>query len=79
LNVLVEAVGTEPVTPEEVREIEIELSEEMGRAINLDVWYRSDAVITRDGYRSFEEYNEVNIYRLEQILREKADANNGGD
>jgi len=76
INVLVEAVGTEPVTPQEVREIEIELSDEMKRAINLDVWYRSDAVVTGEGYRSFEEYNEVNIYRLEQILRERADKEN---
>jgi len=69
INVLVEAMGIEPITPEEVKELEIELSQEMDSAINLDVWYRSDAVITRNGYRSFEEYNEHNIYRLEQQLR----------
>ena len=70
INVLVEAMGIEPITPEEVKELDIELSQEMNSTINLDVWYRSDAVITRNGYRSFEEYNEYNIYRLEQQLRE---------
>ena len=79
INVLIEAVGTEPITPQEVLEFETELSEEMDRNINLDVWYKSDAIITRDGYRSFEDYNEVNIYRLEKKLRQEVDSNFGGD
>jgi len=79
VNVLIEAVGTEPITPQEVLEFEAELFEEMDRKINLDVWYKSDAVITRDGYRSFEDYNEVNIYRLEKKLRQEGDSNFGGE
>ncbi len=69
-NVLVEAVGTQPITPEQVNDLQIELSREMSSVVNLDVWYRTDAVITKDGYRSFEEYNENNIYRFEKQLRE---------
>lgn len=75
INILVEAVGTEPITPEEILKVEIELSEEVSRDINIDVWYKSDAIITRDGYRSFEDYNEVNINSLEQKLRENIDNN----
>lgn len=69
INVLIEAVGTEPVTPEEIVKFELEISEETSRKVNIDVWYKSDAVITRDGYKSFEDYNELNIYKLEQQLR----------
>jgi uncharacterized hydrophobic protein (TIGR00271 family) len=76
-NVLVEAVGTEPITPEEVNELEMELSREMNVPINLDIWYRADAVITKDGYRSFEEYNESNISLFEQQLRKTIDSKPG--
>ena len=70
LYVLVEAVGTEPITPNEIAALELELSGELGRSVNMDIWYRTDAVITSDGYRSFEEYNESNITELEEMLRE---------
>lgn len=73
VNILVEAVGTQPITPEEILKLEIELSEEISRDINIDVWYKSEAIISKDGFRSFEDYNEVNIYRLEQKLRENLD------
>ncbi|GJM14765.1 MAG: hypothetical protein DHS20C13_00920 [Thermodesulfobacteriota bacterium] len=69
-NVIVEALGIEPITPKDVNELQIELSQQMNSVVNLDVWYRTDVVITRDGYRSFEEYNENNIYRFEKELRE---------
>jgi len=68
INILVEAVSIEPISPEEVRGLEIELSDEIGK-VNLYIWYRSDAVITGESYRSFEDYNEINIFRLEQRLR----------
>lgn len=74
IDVLIEAVGTEPITPKDIMEFEDELSEELSRKVNLDVWYRSDAIISRDGYEAFEDYNEVNVFRLEQKLREKNDA-----
>jgi len=70
IDVLAEVMGIEPVTPEQVNKLQQELSREMNTSINLDVWYRADAVITNEGYRSFEEYNENNIYLLEQKLRE---------
>lgn len=73
INVIIQAVGIEPITPEGVEELEQYLSQQMGRKVNLDVWFRADAVITKDGYESFEEYNEINIYRLEQKLRENVD------
>jgi len=70
IKVLLEAVGTDPMTPVEIAGLEKELSEEMSREIKLDMWYKSDVVVTGDGYESFEEYNEVNIERLERILRQ---------
>ncbi|MGB3364671.1 MAG: TIGR00341 family protein [Thermodesulfobacteriota bacterium] len=74
ISILIEAVGTEPITPQEIRKLEIELSDQASRNVNVDVWYKSDAIITRDGYRSFEDYNESNIYNLEQKLRQGLDA-----
>ncbi len=73
INVLVEAVGTDPVTPEQLQELEVEISEEMGRVINMDMWYKSEAVITKDGYKAFEDYNEANVERIEEKLRQRLD------
>jgi uncharacterized hydrophobic protein (TIGR00271 family) len=73
VNVLIEAVGMEPLSPEELVGLEEELSEEISRKVSVDLWYKTDAVITTDGYKSFEKYNEDNIYRMEQILRKNAD------
>lgn len=74
ISILIEAVGTEPITPQEIRTLELELSDQTSRNVNVDVWYKSDAIITRDGYQSFEDYNESNIYELEQKLRQGLDA-----
>lgn len=71
LHILAETVGLEPVTPAEVASLENELSETFGGPVRLDVWYRTDAVITNKGYQSFEEYNEKNIIELEERLRKK--------
>ena len=70
LVVLVEAVGKDPLTPEQVSGIENELSEELGLPASLDVWFKTDTIITSEGYTSFEDYNEVNVHELERILRE---------
>ena len=71
LAILVEAVGAEPLSPADIASMELELNEEFHRPVNLDVWYKTDTVITSEGYRSFETYNERNISELEQKLREQ--------
>ncbi len=71
LLVLVEAVGAKPLSPADIASMELELNEEFHRPVNLDVWYKTDAVITSEGYRSFEDYNELNIADLERRLREQ--------
>ena len=76
MNALVEAVGTEPITPEEIGQIEIELSNEMGRNINLNMWYKAEAIISSHGYEAFEDYNDANVQRVEEKLRQRLDQNN---
>jgi hypothetical protein len=71
LDILVEAVGAEPLSPAEIASLELELNDELHRPVNLDVWYKTDAVITSEGYQSFETYNERNISELEQVLRDQ--------
>ncbi|MEM7008143.1 MAG: TIGR00341 family protein [Thermodesulfobacteriota bacterium] len=73
INALVETVGTQPISPGDLLKIQDELSAEMDRKVNLDMWYKSEAIITTDGYKSFEEYNEKNVERVEQRLRESVD------
>ena len=73
MNALVEAVGTEPITPEEIGQMEIELSNEMGRDIKLNMWYKSEAIISSHGYEAFENYNEANVRKVEEKLRKRLD------
>ena len=70
IDVLLEVVGTDPMTPVEISRLEKEVSEEISRDINLDMWYKSEVVVTGDGYESFEEYNELNVERMERMLRQ---------
>ena len=70
IDVLLEAVGTDPMTPVEISRLEKEVSEEISRNINLDIWYKSEVVVTGDGYKSFEEYNELNVESMERMLRQ---------
>ena len=70
IDVLLEAVGTDPMTPVEISRLEKEVSEEISRDINLYMWYKSEVVVTGDGYKSFEEYNELNVESMERMLRQ---------
>ena len=70
IDVLLETVGTDPMTPVEISRLEKEVSEKISRDINLDMWYKSEVVVTGDGYESFEEYNELNVERMERMLRQ---------
>lgn len=69
-DVLVEAVGTKVLTPGEVSELEKSVSAGIDREVNIDIWYRSDAVITDTGYMPFQKLNEQNVEELDKYLRE---------
>ena len=71
LDILVETVGAELLSPTEIASLELELNEEFHRPVKLDVWYKTDTVITSEGYQSFDTYNEHNISELEQVLRDQ--------
>jgi uncharacterized hydrophobic protein (TIGR00271 family) len=70
-DVLVEAVGINVISPEELNEIEESISNKVNRKVNIDIWYRADTVITDKGYVSFEQYTDENITELDKYLREK--------
>lgn len=69
-DVLVEAVGTRVLLPEEVSALEREVSAALDREINVDVWYRSDTVITDEGFMPFQKLNEQNVEEFDKYLRE---------
>jgi len=71
LHILAEVVGIEPFSPEDVSSLEKELTKKFGYPVKLDVWYKTDAVITDKGYQSFEFYIESDIMELERDIREK--------
>lgn len=70
-DVLVEAVGINLISPEELNGIEEDISHKVNRKVNIDVWYKADTVITDKGYVSFEKFTDANINELDEYLREK--------
>lgn len=69
-EVLVEVVGTRLLLPEQVSRFEEEISTRLNRQINVDIWYRSDTVITDKGFMPFQKLNERNVEELDKYLLE---------
>ncbi len=70
---LVETVGTRVLTPEEVGSLEREVSDAVGSPVNMDIWYRADAVITDKEIVPFKKFNEQNATDLDKMLKSNGD------
>lgn len=64
------SVGTRLLTPEQVSRFEQDISSRLDRQINVDIWYRSDTVITDKGFMPFQKLNEQNVEELDKYLME---------
>ncbi len=60
-NVLVEAVGTRMITTSEIEKIEKAISRHLSHQINLSVWFRQEAIVTRKGYSSIVDETEEKL------------------
>ncbi len=74
-DVLVESVGTKFLSTKEIAEMEKSVSDKLGHRINIDVWYRADAVITDKGLVPFKKFNEQNVAELDEMLKKEAEEN----
>lgn len=67
-DVLVEAVGVSALNPGEIGILEEDISNKLDRNINIDIWYKTDTVITNKGYIPFKEFNANNVKELDEYF-----------
>ncbi len=70
-DILVEAVGTNHLSPEEIGKLENELSIMSKKQILLAVWHRADILTTKEGFIPFDEFNEEKVKELDKYLKER--------
>lgn len=66
-EILVEAVGPKVLTPIQVRTMETKIAPLAPKPLKLYVWSRADAVVSDDGYNSFEELTRERAKKLQNV------------
>ena len=63
-----EAVGPQALTPEQVTEIEKAVIGKTGRALDIQVWFRSEVVVAEQGYRAYEDFIKEPLMENQKML-----------
>jgi len=68
-RILVEVVGPKILLPEQLKEIKKAVIAKTGRELDVQVWFRSEAVVTEAGYQAYEDFiKEPLMENLKTIL-----------
>ncbi len=70
--VRVEAVGARVISAKEVARMENTVSRKVSQAVKIYLWSRAEAMVTREGYSSLEEYTRQRLQNQEEACRPKA-------
>ena len=73
-RMLVEVAGPRPVTREELQRCQQRVYEELGAPFELNLWFRSDYVVSERGYTTYEELTSPELEDRSRILRSIFDA-----
>lgn len=71
---LVEVVGPNPVSPEDVKKAQEQLNQVTSKAIELSFWYRSEFIASSVGYTTYEALTAPESERRGEFLREIFDS-----
>ena len=69
-HALVEVVGPEAITPEQVEQITTDVVKAIRTELTLSLWYRNQYVVGTDGYTTYDELTADELGTRTQILRE---------
>lgn len=69
LNIFVEVIGTDFITPEKVAALERQVTRTTALPVSIHIWFRSEAMVTANGYQSFEVASQQAIERQEPKLK----------
>lgn len=71
-RILVEVVGPRAPTPSEVAEIQNTVSKRAPRPIEVSIWFRSDPVVTSEGYLAYRDFTkdvrEGQVKRIDEMF-----------
>ena len=67
-RILVEVVGPQILLPEQLREIKKAVVAKTGRELDVQVWFRSEAVVTEAGYQAYEDFIKEPLMENQKIL-----------
>jgi hypothetical protein len=67
-RILVEVVGPQILLPEQLREIKKTVVAKTGRELDVQVWFRSEAVVTEAGYQAYEDFIKEPLMENQRML-----------
>ena len=69
-RILVEVVGPKPVSPDNAAVVQARLVEELGSDTEINLWYRNEFIVSRDGYSTYEELTAPLLMQKRKQLHE---------
>jgi hypothetical protein len=67
-RILVEVVGPQILLPEQLKEIKKAVVAKTGRELDVQVWFRSEAVVTEEGYQAYEDFIKEPLMENQKML-----------
>jgi uncharacterized hydrophobic protein (TIGR00271 family) len=71
-RILVEAVGPQALTPEQVTEIKKAVIAKTGRGLDMQVWFRSEVVVGEQGYQAYEDFIKEPLMENQKMLLDRS-------
>jgi len=70
-RILVEVVGPQILKPEQLTKLKNEVMRKTGRELDMQIWFRSEAVVTEEGYQAYEEFIKEPLMENQKMLLDR--------
>lgn len=67
-RILVEVVGPQILLPEQLKIIKKAVIEKTGRELDMQVWFRSEAVVNEEGYQAYEDFIKEPLMENQKMI-----------
>jgi hypothetical protein len=67
-RILAEVVGPQILLPEQLKEIKKAVIAKTGRELDVQVWFRSEAVVTEKGYQAYEDFIKKPLMENQKMI-----------
>jgi hypothetical protein len=70
-RILIEVVGLQILKPEQLTKIKKEVMRKTGRELDMQIWFRSEAVVTEEGYQAYEDFIKEPLMKNQKMLQDR--------